>query len=351
MTETQTGHRRIVLGAALLAVAAGGAGFWAGVVTSRRGAPDDAAPGGSGPSAGRAAKDEPAAPGPAPAAEGFEARLSEARRAASKREYRKAVGMLDVLVRDESLGDGEWRRAVPFLCDALLRAGRLDARRAQLEALPLAGLGLRDLYLLASLQNLKHKEKRLKTLDELGRRLPGDDGVRYARLHTLIELGWREEAGREVEALRSDSDAQFARWALELGRSHARAGDTEAVKRLARQVEETAADFGYPAPAFSIAGKLHALAGDLEGAFRAVDLWAEALGRPESSERAGLLKVSMLIESGEKDRASKRLDAIEGSLKFEANREMAAELSRRMAGPAGPRYRHQGARAQDGSDE
>ena len=127
------------------------------------------------------------------------------------------------------------------------------------------------------------------------------------------------------------------RWALSLGQAHARAGDLEAVSRLAEQVEEAARVSGYPGPAFSIAGKLHVLAGDAESALKALDRWAEVLNRPESTERAGLLKVRALMDIGRKDQASEMLGALEGDLNFRANREMAADLRRRMAAGGSPR--------------
>jgi len=330
MPEQGKGSGAVVAGAVALALAAAGIGFVVGRATAT---PEPAA-----------AKPAPARPRPVPPRPegplrrrepkpltGFDAELHAVRKSMGARDYRAVIETLDGILADPKRPDSEWRRVLPMLCDALERSGRLDGRRQELEKQPLATLLPRELHLLARVQNLAHKGKRVETLNELLRRAPGDKGVQYMRLHTLIEMDRRAEAATEVEAMRAASDDQFPRWALSLGRAHKKAGDVKATGALAKQVETTAWTSGYPGPALSIASKLYALAGDADAALKALDKWAEVLGQPESREKAGLLKVMRLMEAGKPDRASTMLNEIEGGLKFENNRQVAADLRRRIA--------------------
>jgi len=331
------GSGTIVAGAAALALAAGGIGFVVGRGTSTPPSGDvaDAVP--APPGGPRPVPEGPVPHRQAKPLEGFEGELHEIRKSFGARDYKAAIEALDGILSDAERPDREWRRAVSMLCDALERSGGLDLRREGLEKQALGTLLPRDLFLLAAMQNLEHKGKRIETLNELLRRNPGDKGVQYMRLHTLIEVGRRPEAAKEVETFRAAGDDQFPRWALSLAKAHRRAGDVKAAGALAGQVEATAWTSDYPAPALSVASKIYALAGDADAALKVLDKWAEVLGRPESREKAGLLKVMRLMEAGEVDRASTMLKELESDLKFDGNRQVAADLRRRIAGGVAPR--------------
>jgi len=339
MAGSGKGSGAVVASAVALAFAAAGIGFVvgrgtatppsAGVADTPQAQPAPVKPG-AGPE-GPVRRREPKPP------EGFEGELHQIRKSFGARDYKAAIEALDGILSDAERPDREWRRAVSMLCDALERSGRLDQRRLELEKQPLGTLLPRELHLLAAMQNLEHKGKRIETLNELLRRNPGDKGVQYMRLHTLIEVGRRPEAAKEVETLRAAGDDQFPRWALSLAKAHRRAGDAKAAGALAEQVEATAWTSDYPAPALSVASKVYALAGDADAALKVLDKWAEVLGQPESREKAGLLKVMRLMEAGEVDRASTMLKELESDLKFDGNRQVAADLRRRIAGGVAPR--------------
>ncbi len=329
------GRIGIIALAVVAVAAAGGIGFWVG----RGSAPAAVAP----PAPARSADILPpkrGATGPKERIshrEGYQGELDAARMAAGAKEFDRAVDMAERVFSDEKRPQHEWRAAVPVLCSILERAGRLDAYRLELEKPPLDTLEPRQLYLLAALQNAGHKTDRLETLAVLGKLTPDDGMVRIARLHTLLELGRRSEATREIEKLRAAGDPQYPRWALALGRAHAQSKDTAGLTTVARQVEGFAAKAKYPAPAWSIASTLHVLAGDTEAAVAAIDNWAKVLGDPENVERAGLLKARVFLDVGQKERAGRMVDEVEKKLKYRANREIAADLRRRMLTVSVPR--------------
>jgi tetratricopeptide (TPR) repeat protein len=238
----------------------------------------------------------------------------------------QAIAELEGIRTDPESRPGDWNTAQSRQISLWRQTGDAEARLAELQAQQ-DKLGARDLQLLSGLlAAMDRTEQRLAVLERISQNGPHSQ-TNAQLLSALIKSNRLDQAAGILERMRAAEDPSFVHHAHILARKYAQAGQKERVQTLALQIEKLARP---PSSArnWSIASRIHALAGDETRALHALDRWAAEDATAHSQERLPLRKIEVLLQLRRLDKAAALLGKTEKDLKLKTNIGMAKMLRR-----------------------